>query len=567
MHDEGVGVGPFTHHSCMLFSLCMYLSWLLSQTRRCSSLPVVPWWVSSTAADAKAVRPFVRSTSTAAAASGAGRGRGALSQARALDDLQGPTPCDDDDPSHHKFRNNVASTHVGCAVWLMDGADDSVILRSQDLATHLSLPLLCSSINPTTSSINAGPELLVEEDRGGSGTHETTTLSSRSAPPPLSPAGGEDDLLKLSHALVYSRYSSPCKPTPLALVEGITSPSQYALGIVPLVIPHNKHKSETTKHRRRQRRLQIPSATNPEADSVQGVAVSGFKPSTPPFTVDFVAALRQGGGSAASQSPPRPGKDLLVQAVFGKKHFARYPLGGRTSSNNGMVAVVPSVVDLTAGWGTDAMVLLRAGVAHVTLVERHPIVAALLRDGHRRLKELEDWEGIPIEQRYSSRIQIVEGDSVRVAAQLLSKATATSVDSSSSSSSSSSPSCSSVWPTPSETPPCLPIQERPHVVYLDPMFPPRTKSAAVKKNMQILHSLLATTTPVGAGTTIPSEQQPHHHDDDNVDEAALLQAALSLAQARVVVKRPLHLPTGLADSTPSYSVKGSTHRWDVYLIK
>ena len=31
---------------------------------------------------------------------------------------------------------------------------------------------------------------------------------------------------------------------------------------------------------------------------------------------------------------------------------------------------------------------------------------------------------------------------------------------------------------------------RPDVCYLDPMFPPRTRSEAVKKDMQILHSLL-----------------------------------------------------------------------------
>ena len=44
----------------------------------------------------------------------------------------------------------------------------------------------------------------------------------------------------------------------------------------------------------------------------------------------------------------------------------------------------------------------------------------------------------------------------------------------------------------------------PDVVYLDPMFPPRTRPSAVKKNIQILHSLLDT-------------QQKIETDNDNID--------------------------------------------------
>ena len=54
------------------------------------------------------------------------------------------------------------------------------------------------------------------------------------------------------------------------------------------------------------------------------------------------------------------------------------------------------------------------------------------------------------------------------------------------------------------------------VVYLDPMFPPREKSALVKKEMRAFHDV------VGSDT----------------DADALLAPALKLAQKRVVVKRP-----------------------------
>ncbi len=58
-------------------------------------------------------------------------------------------------------------------------------------------------------------------------------------------------------------------------------------------------------------------------------------------------------------------------------------------------------------------------------------------------------------------------------------------------------------------------QQRPDIIYLDPMFPPRKKQAKVKKGMQFLQALLP--------------------QSDNAD---LLPCALSVALNRVVVKRP-----------------------------
>ena len=79
----------------------------------------------------------------------------------------------------------------------------------------------------------------------------------------------------------------------------------------------------------------------------------------------------------------------------------------------------------------------------------------------------------------------------------------------------------------------------PDVVYLDPMFPARTKSAAVKKKFQLLHHLEA-----------PCD-----------DEEELLAAALATRPRKVVIKRPVKGAL-LAGVKPSYSVAGKAVRYD-----
>ena len=83
------------------------------------------------------------------------------------------------------------------------------------------------------------------------------------------------------------------------------------------------------------------------------------------------------------------------------------------------------------------------------------------------------------------------------------------------------------------------ISSAPDVVYLDPMFPERTKSAAVKKKFQLLHHLES-----------PCE-----------DQEALLRAALLAHPRKVVVKRPVKGPH-LAGVKPSHTVAGKAVRYD-----
>lgn len=80
-------------------------------------------------------------------------------------------------------------------------------------------------------------------------------------------------------------------------------------------------------------------------------------------------------------------------------------------------------------------------------------------------------------------------------------------------------------------------------VYLDPMFPAGRRKASAKKAMTLLQHLL------------PQE--------DKQDQ--LLDHGLACAQKRVVVKRGRRSPP-LAAREPSLKFKGSTNRFDVYLL-
>ncbi|MEO3679146.1 class I SAM-dependent methyltransferase [Rheinheimera fenheensis] len=196
---------------------------------------------------------------------------------------------------------------------------------------------------------------------------------------------------------------------------------------------------------------------------------------------------------------PKQG-DILVDFASGAASYRRLHGGGKNEAIAKACGLNKkrdlSVLDATAGLGRDAFVLASLG-AKVTLVERNPVVAALLHDGLRRAAEHKElnWLNEGMQLCY---------------------ATATDA---------------------------LSAQAPVDVVYLDPMFPPRDKSALVKKEMRAFHDV------VGSDT----------------DADALLAPALQLAQKRVVVKRPGYADF-LAQQTPTLSVTGKNNRFDVYVI-
>ncbi len=161
-------------------------------------------------------------------------------------------------------------------------------------------------------------------------------------------------------------------------------------------------------------------------------------------------------------------------------------------------ASLPTIVDATAGLGRDAFILAALGCT-LTLVERSPIIAALLRDGIARALAHSDT------QTAARHMTLVSGDAVTVLVQLAE-------------------------------------HERPDVVYLDPMYPHRSKSALVKKEMRALRALVG----------------------EDPDAPQLLETALQVARRRVVVKRPRLAPS-LPGIAPSHTLPGSTTRFDIYL--
>ena len=157
----------------------------------------------------------------------------------------------------------------------------------------------------------------------------------------------------------------------------------------------------------------------------------------------------------------------------------------------------PTAVDATAGLGEDSLMLAAAGF-NVKLYERNPFIAALLKDAVRRAAKSSGLEEV------ISRMEVFEADSIEALRHL---------------------------------------PERPDVVFLDPMFPEKDKTALAKKKFQILHRL-----------EMPCK-----------DEKELLDAAVSAMPHKIVIKRPLKGPY-LCDKKPSFSLNGKAIRYDCIVL-
>lgn len=159
----------------------------------------------------------------------------------------------------------------------------------------------------------------------------------------------------------------------------------------------------------------------------------------------------------------------------------------------------PNIVDATAGLGRDAFVLATMG-CRVHMIERSAVIAKLLEDGLYRAKQ-DERIGTIVKENLS----LTYGDSQQ-----------------------------ELLHTPFE----------PEVIYLDPMFPQKEKSALVKKDMRMLQDVVG--------------------QDEDADR--LLSLALTIATNRVVVKRPASAGF-LTKIKPHTSSKTKKYRFDIYLIK
>jgi 16S rRNA (guanine1516-N2)-methyltransferase len=161
---------------------------------------------------------------------------------------------------------------------------------------------------------------------------------------------------------------------------------------------------------------------------------------------------------------------------------------------------LPNVIDATAGLGRDAFVLAALG-CQITLVERSPVFAALLEDGMERARL--NLKTAPIIER----MRLVHADSNAYLQRLA-------------------------------------APDLPDVVYLDPMYPHRSKSALVKKEMRYARAIVG----------------------DDEEAAALLATALKTARERVVVKRPRSAES-LAGPKPTVAIESKNTRYDIYVTK
>jgi len=189
--------------------------------------------------------------------------------------------------------------------------------------------------------------------------------------------------------------------------------------------------------------------------------------------------------------------DFLDQKLQYRKNFG----GGRQQEIARAAGLKrgyrPNILDGTAGLGKDAFVLANLE-CKITLCERHPVIHAMLADGLRRLNLHNELTGqktlsIPLYQQ-NSRDHL--------------KSNPESYD----------------------------------IIYLDPMYPHRTKSALVKKEMRVLRSLVG----------------------DDADFDNVLDTALHAAKNRVIVKRP-KTASPLGTRSPSHSIESRKTRFDVYL--
>lgn len=160
------------------------------------------------------------------------------------------------------------------------------------------------------------------------------------------------------------------------------------------------------------------------------------------------------------------------------------------------------VLDATAGLGRDAFILAGMG-CEVRMIEQSPVIYSLIIDGLKRAAETNDQALNDILQKMSLHHakaqdwfeEIKQGK-----------------------------------------------QAKPDVIYLDPMFPPRSKNANVKKDIALLQEVLG------------------FDEDSN----SLLEAARGCAKHRIVVKRP-GSRVRKGSIKPSFIVPGKTAHFEVFV--
>ena len=157
----------------------------------------------------------------------------------------------------------------------------------------------------------------------------------------------------------------------------------------------------------------------------------------------------------------------------------------------------PHIVDATAGLGRDAFLLASLG-SQITLIERSDVMHTLLQDG---LKAARNAGGIHAE--IADRMTLLHADAIDL----------------------------------------LPSMH-PDVVLVDPMHPPRQKSALVKADLRAIREIVGV----------------------DEDQLTLIQTALATASKRVVLKWPAKASPLEGLRPCSHQIIGKSVRFDVFMI-
>ena len=183
-----------------------------------------------------------------------------------------------------------------------------------------------------------------------------------------------------------------------------------------------------------------------------------------------------------------------------------------------------TVIDATAGFGHDSLILASTG-AQVIMLEHQPLIALLLLAEQQRMSTLPNW------QKLMSRLQIINVDALSYFESI------NFADSSNGLTANS--------------------HQTIDVVYLDPMFPEDSyqdsktgKGAKVGKHMQALHQLA---------------RPPTLEEESQLLQSAQAIVSQNASQGRVVVKRPQLAPL-LAHQQPSESWHNEAIRFDGYFV-
>lgn len=221
-------------------------------------------------------------------------------------------------------------------------------------------------------------------------------------------------------------------------------------------------------------------------------------------------------GLQKTKSPANP---LFIDFLSGEMQYRRKHASLRKETLAralGLKTKAPKkIIDATAGLVRDSFILATLGF-EVQVIERSPIIHALIEDAIKRATQDSEVGKIV------NRMHLVNADATTWLNQYFLPSDRDDTSQAG----------------------CAQGDNRPDIIYLDPMFPPSKKSALSKQNMRIFHEVIG----------------------DDVDADLLLTTALTCATQRVVVKRP-RLAQPLAGIKPTLSMEGSSNRFDIYLTR